>query len=70
LKKRLSSDFPVLSKLGIADIPREWLNLELIKKPTQYIEYVVVHELAHIIEKNHRTVSRLSWTRHYPIEGL
>lgn len=25
----------------------------LIKKPTQCIEYVVVHELAHIIEKNH-----------------
>lgn len=36
-----------------ADIPRVWLNLELIKKPTQCIEYVVVHELAHIIEKNH-----------------
>jgi len=30
-----------------------WLNLELIKKPKNCIEYVVVHELLHLIEKKH-----------------
>lgn len=34
---------------------RIWLNLELAKKPDSCIEYVVVHELAHLIERNHNT---------------
>lgn len=29
------------------------INLELVKKPTQLLEYVVVHELAHLIEPSH-----------------
>ncbi|MCD6238984.1 MAG: M48 family metallopeptidase [Thermotogae bacterium] len=32
---------------------RIWINLELIKKPGQLLEYVVVHELVHLIEKRH-----------------
>ncbi len=32
---------------------RIWLNLELIKKPESCIEYVVVHELVHILERTH-----------------
>ena len=32
---------------------RIWLNLELIKKPQKYLEYVIVHELAHFIEEKH-----------------
>jgi predicted metal-dependent hydrolase len=32
---------------------RIWLNLELMKKPRACIEYVVVHELLHLIEKKH-----------------
>ncbi len=32
---------------------RIWLNLELIKKPPQCLEYIIVHELAHFIERNH-----------------
>ncbi|MDR2868061.1 MAG: M48 family metallopeptidase, partial [Bacteroidales bacterium] len=28
-------------------------NLELAKKPLHCIEYIVVHELAHLIERNH-----------------
>ena len=32
---------------------RIWLNLELIKKPVQCLEYIVVHELAHLIERLH-----------------
>ena len=32
---------------------RIWLNLELAKKPVQCLEYIVAHELAHLIERNH-----------------
>ncbi|MEL6494973.1 MAG: SprT family zinc-dependent metalloprotease [Cyanobacteria bacterium J06623_7] len=32
---------------------RIWLNLELIKKPTHCLEYVVVHELVHLLERQH-----------------
>ncbi len=30
-----------------------WLNLELIKKPPECLEYLVVHELVHLIERHH-----------------
>lgn len=32
---------------------RIWLNLELAKKPIECIEYIVVHELVHFIERKH-----------------
>lgn len=32
---------------------RIWLNLELASKPSQCLEYVVVHELAHLLEAGH-----------------
>ena len=32
---------------------RIWLNLELAKKPAPCLEYLVVHELAHVIERHH-----------------
>lgn len=32
---------------------RIWLNLELAKKPPECLEYVVVHELIHLLERNH-----------------
>lgn len=32
---------------------RIWLNLELIKKPLQCIEYIIVHEMVHFIEPTH-----------------
>lgn len=32
---------------------RIWLNLELIKKPTICLEYVIVHELVHLLERRH-----------------
>lgn len=32
---------------------RIWLNLELAKKPIHCIEYIVVHELVHLLERNH-----------------
>jgi len=32
---------------------RIWLNLELAKKPVQCLEYIVVHELVHLLERHH-----------------
>jgi predicted metal-dependent hydrolase len=32
---------------------RIWINSELIKKPRECIEFVIAHELVHLIEKNH-----------------
>lgn len=32
---------------------RIWLNLELIKKPIDCIEYIIVHEMIHLIERKH-----------------
>lgn len=45
---------------------RIWLNLELVKKPVQCLEYLIVHELAHLVERRHndRFVSLMD--RHLP----
>lgn len=32
---------------------RVWLNLELIKKPVSCLEYIVVHEMVHLLERQH-----------------
>jgi len=32
---------------------RIWLNLELAKKPIHCIEYIIVHEMVHLLERNH-----------------
>ena len=32
---------------------RIWFNLELAKKPESCLEYIVVHELVHLLERNH-----------------
>ena len=32
---------------------RIWLNLELAKKPIDCVEYVVVHEMVHMLERQH-----------------
>ena len=32
---------------------RAWFNLELAKKPVMCLEYIVVHELVHLLERNH-----------------
>ncbi len=45
---------------------RIWINLELVKKPVECIEYVVVHELLHLIEKNHNDRFTSSITKYLP----
>ena len=32
---------------------RVWLNLELIKKPLACLEYILVHEMVHLLERHH-----------------
>jgi hypothetical protein len=32
---------------------RIWLNLELAKKPVQCLVYIIVHEMAHLLERHH-----------------
>jgi predicted metal-dependent hydrolase len=32
---------------------RIWLNLELAKKPVQCLEYIVTHEIVHLLERHH-----------------
>lgn len=34
-------------------VGRIWLNLDLIKKPIQCLEYVLVHEMVHLLEPSH-----------------
>ncbi len=43
---------------------RIWLNLELAKKNVEYIEYVVVHEMVHLLEPSHSAKFR-SLMNHY-----
>ena len=45
---------------------RIWLNLELVKKPIECLEYVVVHEIAHLLEKNHNARFYSLMEKHYP----
>ncbi len=32
---------------------RIWLNLELVKKPVRCLEYIIVHEMVHLLERHH-----------------
>ena len=43
------------TKWGSCNITQKriWLNLELAKKPLSCLEYVLVHELAHLLERHH-----------------
>lgn len=35
------------------DAKRIWVNLELAKKPKECLEYIVVHEMVHLIKRKH-----------------
>jgi len=32
---------------------RIWLNLELVTEPPQCLEYIIVHEMVHLLERRH-----------------
>lgn len=66
-----SSDWRVKkmkTKWGTCNIrdKRVWLNLELAKKPMHAIEYVVVHELAHLLERKHNDRFVAIMDEHFP----
>jgi predicted metal-dependent hydrolase len=42
------------------------LNTELVKKPKDLLEYVIVHELAHLIEPTHNDLFVAILNNHYP----
>jgi predicted metal-dependent hydrolase len=43
------------TKWGTCNIEekRIWVNLELAKKPAHCLEYIVVHEMIHLLERYH-----------------
>lgn len=47
----------MLTRWGTCNIKdkRIWINLQLAKKPIECLEYVVVHELVHLLEKSHNS---------------
>jgi predicted metal-dependent hydrolase len=58
------ADFGIKSmktKWGTCNIEakRIWLNLELAKKPLQCLEYIIVHEMVHLLERRHN--DRFIW---------
>jgi predicted metal-dependent hydrolase len=42
------------------------LNTELVKKPKDLLEYVIVHEMIHLIEPKHSERFLALMTKHYP----
>ena len=50
----------------IAEARRIRLNLELAKKPVQCLEYLIVHELAHLIERHHNERFTALMDEHLP----
>lgn len=43
---------------------RIWINLELAKKPVYLLEYIIVHEMVHLLERKHNEIF-LSYMNQY-----
>lgn len=56
------------TKWGTCNIEagRIWINLELAKKPLQCLEYIVVHEMIHLLERKHNERFLAYQTRYMP----
>ncbi len=56
------------TKWGTCNIEekRIWLNLELAKKPLHCLEYIVVHEMVHLLERYHNDRFRYYMDRFMP----
>lgn len=48
------------------DAQRIWLNLDLAKKSPECLEYVVVHELVHFLERRHTGYFRAQMDKFLP----
>jgi hypothetical protein len=45
---------------------RIWLNLELVKKPPECLEFIIVHELIHLLERHHNDRFKALMHQHLP----
>jgi predicted metal-dependent hydrolase len=45
---------------------RIWVNLELAKKPPQCLEYIMVHEMVHLLERRHNDRFLALMDKHLP----
>lgn len=56
------------TKWGSCNIEAQhiWLNLELAKKPVECLEYILVHELVHLLERHHNEQFRGLMDRYLP----
>lgn len=56
------------TKWGTANIEakRVWVNLELAKKPPACLEYILVHEMVHLLERHHNDRFRAYMDRFMP----
>ena len=45
---------------------RIWLNLELAKKPLHSLEYIIVHEMVHLLERKHNEIFIALMDKHLP----
>lgn len=56
------------TRWGSCNIERKrvWLNLELIKKPPCCVEYILVHEMVHLLERYHTERFRELMDRFFP----
>ncbi|MFD0750615.1 M48 family metallopeptidase [Mucilaginibacter calamicampi] len=56
------------TKWGSCSIERRhlWFNIELAKKPEACVEYIIVHEMVHLLERHHNKNFTALVDRYYP----
>lgn len=56
------------TKWGSCNIEKRriWLNLELAKKPIHCLEFIIVHEMVHLLERHHNDHFRSLMDQHLP----
>jgi hypothetical protein len=56
------------TKWGTCNIEKKriWINLELAKKPIHCLEYIIVHELIHLLERHHNDRFLSLMEKHMP----
>jgi predicted metal-dependent hydrolase len=56
------------TKWGTCNIEKKriWINLELAKKPIHCLEYIVVHEMIHLLERHHNDHFLALTEKHLP----
>lgn len=45
---------------------RIWISLELAKKPVYHLDYVILHEIAHLVERSHNARFKSILTKNMP----